>query len=226
MITVTMPARPPRPTRERPGRRARQKADKLARIRDAAAALFDERGYEATTTKAVAERADVATGTLFLYAADKRELLFLVVHDRIADTLARAFDDLPEAPLPERLHFVFARLFAMYAPRPDLARHFVREQLLVDERLRAGRHFQAADALRARFFDQLGALVVDAQRRGELAVDASPAQVAFNAFALYFMALLAWLDGRVPMEAARDGLLRAALAADLRGLTITGGTEA
>lgn len=45
------------------------------RILDAAIACFGERGYEATTMDAIAERADVARATVFNHYSDKQELL-------------------------------------------------------------------------------------------------------------------------------------------------------
>ncbi|TFD29050.1 TetR/AcrR family transcriptional regulator [Cryobacterium cryoconiti] len=64
-----------------PGRRERNKQDKQSRIHTAAAALFTERGYSAVTTQDIADRADVAIGTLFRYASSKAELLLMVFND-------------------------------------------------------------------------------------------------------------------------------------------------
>jgi AcrR family transcriptional regulator len=44
-------------------------------IADAALALFAERGYEATTMRAVAERAGVSTGNAYYYFSSKEELI-------------------------------------------------------------------------------------------------------------------------------------------------------
>src|SRR5688500_8210555 len=63
-------ASPAAPAPERGGR-AQQKLETRRRIRDAAWALFTELGYDGTTTKAVAERAEVAAGTVFVHARDK-----------------------------------------------------------------------------------------------------------------------------------------------------------
>src|SRR4051812_16260209 len=63
------------------GRREQNRLDKRARIQRAGWELFTTVGYDETTTREVAERADVAVGTLFLYAEDKRDLLCLVMHD-------------------------------------------------------------------------------------------------------------------------------------------------
>lgn len=60
------------------GRRERNKRDKLERIIAAARELFDANGVDAVTTQQIADRADIGTGTLFLYAKSKSELLLMV----------------------------------------------------------------------------------------------------------------------------------------------------
>lgn len=70
------------------GRRARNMRDKYVRIFDAAAGLFAEAGFEAVTTHAISERADVAAGTLFRYAASKGELLLMVYNEHLRRAIA------------------------------------------------------------------------------------------------------------------------------------------
>jgi len=60
------------------GRRERNKRDKLERIIAAARDLFDTYGVDAVTTQQIADKADIGTGTLFLYAKSKSELLLMV----------------------------------------------------------------------------------------------------------------------------------------------------
>lgn len=62
-------------------RRLRNMQDKRRRIFAAAAGLFAERGFDNVTTQAISDRADVATGTLFRYAANKGELLLMVYNE-------------------------------------------------------------------------------------------------------------------------------------------------
>ena len=71
------------------GRRERNKLDKLERITAAAGELFAERGVDDVTTQEIADRADIGTGTLFLYAKTKGELLLLVQNSAYADALER-----------------------------------------------------------------------------------------------------------------------------------------
>jgi AcrR family transcriptional regulator len=70
-----------------PGRRERNKQEKLDRITAAATELFAERGVDEVTTQEIADKADIGAGTLFLYAKTKGELLLLVQNSTYADAL-------------------------------------------------------------------------------------------------------------------------------------------
>jgi len=75
------------------GRRERNKQAKLHRITAAARELFAEHGIDDVTTQQIADRADIGTGTLFLYAKSKGELLLLVQNSAYADALAKGRAD-------------------------------------------------------------------------------------------------------------------------------------
>jgi len=70
------------------GRRERNKQAKLERIVAAAAELFAARGVDDVTTQEIADAADIGTGTLFLYARTKGELLLLVQNAHYERALA------------------------------------------------------------------------------------------------------------------------------------------
>ncbi|KQQ93291.1 TetR family transcriptional regulator [Leifsonia sp. Leaf325] len=81
------------------GRRERNKQAKLERIIAAAAGLFAERGVDDVTTQQIADKADIGTGTLFLYAKTKGELLLLVQNANYSEALQRgrtAADTIPD----------------------------------------------------------------------------------------------------------------------------------
>lgn len=69
------------------GRRERAKQDKRERIIAAARALFAEHGVGEVTMAQIAGRADVAIGTLYLYASTKAELLIMVQNEKFAAAL-------------------------------------------------------------------------------------------------------------------------------------------
>lgn len=196
------------------GRREQNKVEKRERVRRAAWELFTTKGYDATTTKDVAERAGIATGTLFLYASDKKDLLFLVMHDRLARTVDEAFDTLSGGTLEAQLLHVFGTLFRMYARHPKIAMAFVRTVPQGHD----GPNAKAADAMTMSFFGRIGGLVVDAQRRGEVDASVEPMRAAVNLFALYFSALLGWLRGAYSIEEALDPFLKESIALQMRGL--------
>ncbi|MEQ1770722.1 MAG: helix-turn-helix domain-containing protein [Devosia sp.] len=75
------------------GRRERNKQEKLERIIAAARDLFDERGVDAVTTQQIADKADIGTGTLFLYARSKSELLLLVQNSSYVAALEKGTAD-------------------------------------------------------------------------------------------------------------------------------------
>lgn len=82
-------ARPAEPAVLPVGRRERGKVDKRGRIHAAAAELFAERGYSAVTTQDIADRADVAIGTLFRYVTSKPELLTMVYNAELRAGITR-----------------------------------------------------------------------------------------------------------------------------------------
>src|SRR6516164_8846769 len=73
MISAQIVYRPE--TEEPEGLRSRKKVKTRLAIEDAALALFDEQGYEATTVEEIAERAEVSTTTFFRYFPSKAEVL-------------------------------------------------------------------------------------------------------------------------------------------------------
>ena len=75
------------------------------RLEAAALALFAERGYDATTSAQIAERAGVTQRTFFRYFADKQEVLFgreARVRDMLTARIAAAPAGLP--PLATLFH--------------------------------------------------------------------------------------------------------------------------
>jgi AcrR family transcriptional regulator len=196
------------------GRRAANKEDKRRRLKAAAWELFQSQGFQETTTKDIARRAGVGSGTLFLYASDKADLLFLVLHDRLevaVDEGLRSVDH--DAPLLDQLMHVYSGFFSVYREAPDIARHFVKELPGAN-----GPNAARVNGLTLSLLGQLGALIEAAQRRGEVRADAQPHLFANITFSLYFYALLSWLGGFVPFEGALP-VLRQLLDQAFRGVS-------
>jgi AcrR family transcriptional regulator len=75
--------------------RSRQTRD---RVVSAAISLFEEQGYDDTTTAAIARRAGIGVGTLYAYFPDKRRLILEILNG----TVAAMSDMVVEALEPER----------------------------------------------------------------------------------------------------------------------------
>src|SRR5262249_48750257 len=199
---------PPQARRPAGGLRERNKQAKLERIRQAARQLFARKGFEATTTREIARRARVATGTLFLYARDKRELLVRLFREDCERGLHDAYASVPadEGLLAQVLH-TFESKFDHYARTPELARVFLKEVLFVPE----------VSSLALDDMHRLGDLVALAQQRREIRPDVPPLVVAANLFSLYYFVVHTWVGGFFTRDTARQ-LMCDALEAQLRGL--------
>lgn len=90
-------------------------AERRARLKHAALAVFNEKSYENATTREIAARAGLGAATLFRYAAEKRDLLFMIVNDDLIAISAQAYAELDiESPLVEGLLTLFAPRFAYF----------------------------------------------------------------------------------------------------------------
>lgn len=193
------------------GRRARSVATR-ERIRVAAWDLFTAVGYDATTTHAIAKRAGVAAGTVFVHASDKADLLFLVMHDRLAVVVEDTMATVPDGPLLDRLLHVFGGLYRMYGEQPEVSAAFVRNLPGA-----TGPNAQRMMMLTLSFLQRIGLLVAEAQARGEVSKDVDPMACAQNLFGLYFLQLMTWLGGHATLEIALVPLLRDSIALQIRG---------
>lgn len=194
-------------------RREENKRHTLARIETAAWALFCEKGYEATSTRAVADRAGIAAGTLFNYFPEKRTLLLHLMRTRLDDAAEAALACLPDAPLRDQLEHVFAELYACHGRERRLSRVFVKELLFVDGPLRADTAQWTYGLVQ-----QIAKLIARAQRKGAIGPEVTPTRAATQIFGAYYFGLVTWLGGTVPSESARDGALRQTLELLIGGL--------
>ena len=196
------------------GRRERNKQEKRARIVAAARRLFAEKGFADTTTQEIAEAADIGTGTLFLYARSKEDLLVLVFKDEMLETAMAAFARLREEdPLLDQLMYVFTSMMRHHERDRDLARILLREIMFPANEDRSGDIAELMDAI----FDGLGRLLGAARASGRLRGEFDARLVAESLFSSYFMDMLEWLRGRLSKPQMLERLRRH-LALTLSGL--------
>src|SRR5881396_1887496 len=101
------PKRPRRSTKaKRPlGRRAQNKAAIRKRIVTAALSLFQTKGFDATTTKAIARKAGIAEGTVFNYFRTKEDIALHFFEQEVDQAIVSVRENprLRKAPLEEKL---------------------------------------------------------------------------------------------------------------------------
>lgn len=94
----------------------------------AARTLFREKSFEQTSIAEVAARAGMATGTVYLYAQDKADLLHKVLIEFVTELTEELELQLTFLRNPvERVRFVIGRHLATLLAEPELCALFVRE---------------------------------------------------------------------------------------------------
>ncbi|WP_374575374.1 TetR/AcrR family transcriptional regulator [Phenylobacterium sp.] len=102
--------------------RKAQKEATRQRVLDAARSLFESRGYEETTVRAIAKEAGVAVGSVFTSFASKSEILSQVMADRLEGLYAELDRLAPclRGSTADRLRTIFAFHFSFETRRTRL----------------------------------------------------------------------------------------------------------
>lgn len=183
------------------GLRARNKLDKLRRIKDAARSLFIAKGFDDTTMREIAGRAGVGLGTIFLYAKDKRDLLFLTINEpleQITQDAEDAFD--PKAPLIDNLLAIARLHYGFFGRQPALARLALREMIFYE----TGAQAASFQRTRERLIRLFGRSVESAVKNAEIAPGEPPLFAGWTLFCIFQVELRRWLS-------SDDARLRAGL---------------
>jgi AcrR family transcriptional regulator len=210
----------------RPGIRAMRQSETRRRVAEAAAAVFSEAGYEGATMRAIAARAGVATGTLFLYAPEKRSLLFMILNnagDRATEEeLAQTSAGLP---LLERIVQLFALRYTYLGHDKRLSLDALRQLTFLtdeeDHESESARYVARLFAVRRRITE----LVAEHKSAGAVSSHIDPEDVAAIAMAVYASEVRTWLVR--PQASVADGMtvLQRRIAIALQGIAPTTVTD-
>lgn len=197
------------------GQRERNKRDKLQRIKNAAYELFISKGYDETTTREIAVRAGVGMGTVFTYADNKRDLLFLIANEDLERTTQRAEAHLsPNASLMTNLMAIFRDHYEYFAQQPELSRLMLREMLFYDSGQQANR-FRTT---REKVISLICASVQFAEQSRLIKALEDPRLVGWVLFCIYQVELRSWLsNGNLDLQSGLEHL-RKALEVSLVGI--------
>ncbi len=100
------------------GRRAQSKQEIRERIVKAALGLFQTKGFDATTTKAIARKAKIAEGTVFNYFKSKDDIALYFFEQEVDQAMAAVRENprLRKAPLEEKLFTLVHSQLEFLAP--------------------------------------------------------------------------------------------------------------
>ena len=201
------------------GLRERGKLEKRRRIKQAARDVFLEKGYDAATTREIAERADVAIGTLFVYAKDKRDLLMMIINDDL-DQLNQTLVDTPQTgALIDQLTDFFRRRYQYWASEPRLSRPAVQETFdFLSRSTGQGPETARFYARRGRIVHLLSAIIKNKQAAKKICTDYSPEEIASLFMTIYLTEVRRWLNDEHPQVETGIAHLRKLMALALCGV--------
>ena len=177
------------------GQRERNKLDKRQRIRAAARELFSKLGYEAATLRQIAKRAHVGLGTLFNYADDKRDLVFLIFNEELDATADRALKSVrPDDPFLDQITAFFRVYYREFSRDPTLSRILLQELTFYSH----GKQAAQFQSHRVGVIARIETLVRAAQDAKRIRASDEAALVARHIFFLYSAAVRWWIGGDNP----------------------------
>ncbi|GLP68858.1 hypothetical protein TUSST3_54810 [Streptomyces sp. TUS-ST3] len=176
------------------GRRERNKQEKLDRIVAAASELFAEHGVDEVTTQQIADKADIGTGTLFLYAKTKGELLLLVQNAKYVEALERGRADAETVPgVLDAVLAIVRPIVECNRVQVDNGRTYLREMVFGDpEEPRHG----AALAIVAQTEEAVAAVL----RRDERVTEGDAATLAHIVSAVMFLSMAVGVNIALSVE--------------------------
>ena len=188
------PARPDEPSdqEEQLGKRERNKLDKQRRIVEAAIELFQQKGFDDTTTAEIAAKAEIGAGTLYLYVGSKEDLLVSVFENVAGTAWNQAFERVDRtAPLIQQVTELFLHVTDHHEADQRLARSFFKELPWLEHQARQG-----ADDFVLDFLQRIEDLLLDASENGRLDPAVPRQTLASNLYALWVQEMRRHISGR------------------------------
>jgi AcrR family transcriptional regulator len=176
------------------GRRERNKQAKLERITAAASELFAKHGVDEVTTQQIADKADIGTGTLFLYAKTKGELLLLVQNAQYSGALERgraAAETIPD--VLDAVMSIVQPVVQCNRTQIDNGRTYLREMVFGDPE---EPHHGEALAIAAQTEEAITAVL----RRDKQVGDDDAATLAHIVSSVMFLSMAASLNAALSVE--------------------------
>ena len=183
------------------GLREQHKLEKRQRIRAAVRELFSKHGFETATLRQIAKHAHVALGTLFNYAQDKRDLVFLIFNEELAAVTDEALKATQtEKSLLAQLLGLCRPHYKFFARNPALSRILLKDMAFYSE----GKQAAEFQQIRGRLLSGIEKVVRAAQQDRQIGSEENATLIARHIFFVFAGALRWWIASRRPDP--REGL--------------------
>lgn len=181
------------------GRREDKNLATRQQLLTAAATLFAQHGYEATSIEGVAEKANLSKGTFYYHFQSKEDLVVELRRSILSGTLdeAMALASQGQPPLAVLEKLLLGRA-AFTEKEPELSRVFYEQKIQHfffkedDSRVRAA--VKEDGRPRRRFPRAIYELICEAQKLGAIRSDLSPQEITGMILAFFLHAHGSWLS--------------------------------
>ena len=174
--------------RRKSSRRQIQKEETRRIILAAAYSLFGLKGYEKTTMRELADRADIGLGTIFKHFPDKPSLLISTFREDLEAVIQNSFDTIPASNIKMQLTHIVAELYEFFGHNPSFSRILIKEAAFLEgsygEMLTEKTHF---------YREKIEGLLKKAVERGELDPAKGVRDVALTFMSFFLLGLISGL---------------------------------
>lgn len=101
-------------------------AERRKRILDVSLSLFENRGYDGTSMRQIAQKAEMSLGMLYYYFENKEDI-YLELYSKALDLMEESFRRAMETPVPDipsRISIMLYSYFNFFNEHPDYYRVF------------------------------------------------------------------------------------------------------
>ena len=173
--------------------------DRRRRILESTIALASKGGFDAVQMRAVAERADVALGTLYRYFPSKIHLLVSALARQFEEAQAANRRQVPGDTPAERVDYVLARATRALQRDPNLTEALVRAFMFADASVAGEIHVVGMQLTEMITRAMKGADYVEGEEPTE--EDIAISRVISD---VWLSALVAWVTGRFTADQVRE----------------------
>jgi len=174
--------------RRKSSRRQIQKEETRRMILAAAYSLFGLKGYEKTTMRELADRADVGLGTIFKHFPDKPSLLISTFREDLEAVIHNSFDTIPASNIKMQLTHIVAELYEFFGHNPSFSRTLIREITFLE-----GSYGEMLTGKAHVFREKIEEVLEEAVERGELNRGVEIRNIVLTFMSLFLLCLIGGL---------------------------------